>query len=546
MFLEFNDYIEYCSKCANGDFDWIDIFNKEIKLDNDKKDDYFIMGAMINNEESIIRKCLENFEWGFTPDSFGKSTFWKSYGDEEKIIFTVGNTYEHFDELYEYLIAYRTFSGNYETEIEINPALVWYGNLAKTQDGYIDTITNDLKIKVQKNKVSILKEYLRDFLAAYNKVCIVGYDNRRFVRNVSDIEKDFVQKTYDNYNFSLVIEKDDFSDYDYYSSILGKIIIRPYNEPLHEDYIYLKPEEKQYSEFIIAVDKSSGKEVTYTCNEDKLGNFFGANEGAPQFLTPVYFTKDVLDRYTNNPEQYNVADDHIMFLNIWSLPYTVNNDDKVVVWLGDLGRIPFKEQQYWRVFNIKPFGQINEKFVKRQLMAEWTDSIGEEKTLFSLLNEINNSTKRIYGEYLFKQLSDGDRQLESAFIIPSNNSLTQYQTFLIQLNKLTVERINTKLIEKEIVKEKLIDTDGKKFRSRIQFGIFLKEINISNADECDKIFKLISDCRNKLAGHIASIPQYNKLWNRQEDDRINCISDAKELLTKLNKSLSILNNELGS
>ncbi|MBU3206971.1 hypothetical protein KPL33_08265 [Clostridium algidicarnis] len=407
MFLEFKDYLEYCSKFADGDLEWIDIFYQQTKLNNGEKDDYFMMGVMIDNKESIIEKSLEKFDWGFTPDSFGKATFWKGNGDDSEITFSVGDKCENFEERYEYLITYRNFSGNYETQIEINPALIWYGNLAKTDDGYIDTITNVLKIKVEKNKISVLREYLKDFLAAYKKVCVIGYDNRRFLKNTENIESSSIQKKYENYNYCLAIGKDDFSNYDFYSSILGKIIVRPYNEPLHEEYMYFKPEEKQYVDYIIAVDKTSGKEVTYKCNEDELSNFFGANIGAPQFLTPVYFTTDVLDRYTNNPEQYKVADDHIMFLNIWSLPYTRNNDDKVVVWLGDLGRIPYKEQQYWRIFNIKPFGGINEKFIKRQLMAEWTDSIGEEKTLFSLLNGINNSTKKIYGENIFKELSDG-------------------------------------------------------------------------------------------------------------------------------------------
>lgn len=544
MFLDFCDFIKTCNEYANDNSEWVDLFYDEIIEDKNEEDNYFVMAAMTENNPETIEKCLQTFDWGYKSDSFGKSTFYKYSGDEE-IKFSPGDTYHNFDEKYEYLVTFRSFSGNYKNEIDINPMLKWYGNLAETEEGFVDTITGQFKVKKTKNRISILREYLKDFLAAYNKVCIIGYDNRRYINTEEKIENKYIEEKNNLFNYSLIIEKDKFAGYSYYSCILGKVIIKPYKEPLHPDYEYFKPKEEEFMEYIIAVDKETGKEITYTCDENKLSNYFGANPGAPNFITPVYFTKDVLDRYTNNPSQYTVADDHIMFLNIWSIPYTINKEDKVIVWLGDLGRIPYKEQQYWKVFNISPYGKVNEKFIKRQLMAEWTESIGEEKQLFSLIDKLNNITKKVFGEGMFKDLPEGDKQLESAFIIPSNKSITQYQTFLIQLNKLTVERINTKLISKMVDKEDLINPqDGKKYRSRIQLSIFLKNIGVSNEIECDKILKLIADCRNKIAGHSASIPQYNKLWNRPEDENVNYINDAKVLLETLNKELRTLLEEL--
>lgn len=547
MFLNFDDYIKTYEDYADNKSEWIDIFCKYKNKDKDKEEDFFIMAAMTKNNEKNIGKCLKEFSWGYNPDSFGKATFYKYLGDDKKIEFSPGNIYKNFDEEYEYLVAFRRFNGDYKYELDINPMLKWYGNLAETKDGFIDTISNEIKIRKSEGKVSILREYLKDFLAAYNKVCVIGYDNRRYINTNDEIKKDYITKKDDLFNYSLVIDRDTFSDYKYFSCILGKIIIKPYLEPLHEDYLYLKPKKEEFTEYIIATDQQSGKEITFTCDESKLANYFGANQGSPHFLTPVYFTRDVLDRYTSNPAQYTVEDDHIAFFNIWSLPYTRNNEDRVIVWLGDLGRIPFKEQQYWRVFNVAPYGYINDKFLKRQLEAEWTESIGEEKKLFSLINKINKHTKDAFGEMLFKELSEGDSQLQSAFIVPSNNSITQYQAFLMQLNKLTVERVNSKCIETKVDKEKLINPDNKKkYGSRIQLSMFLKELNISNENECDKTFKLVSDSRNKIAGHSASISQYNKLWGRKEDTPINFINDSKELLSRVNKCLTILENELNN
>lgn len=166
------------------------------------------------------------------------------------------------------------------------------------------------------------------------------------------------------------------------------------------------------------------------------------------------------------------------------------------------------------------------------------------KKMFQLINQINKSTNSKYGEQMFKDLLEGDRQLESAFILPSNNSITQYQNFLLQLNKLTIERINVKLIDKFLKQEELIDSNGNKYRSRILLNKFIEKMQFSNSKEFNEILKLISDCRNKLAGHSASIPQYNKLWKQDEDRKINTKEDAEYLLSELNRNLEILISEL--
>jgi hypothetical protein len=66
-------------------------------------------------------------------------------------------------------------------------------------------------------------------------------------------------------------------------------------------------QEKQYIDFIIGAD-DNGKEVLFTCNEAALSNYFGANPGAPHYLTPVCFRKEVLNKYYSQPQKYTVSD----------------------------------------------------------------------------------------------------------------------------------------------------------------------------------------------------------------------------------------------
>lgn len=545
MDLMFKDFIKDCSEIVNNEKKWIYLYKSDVNKDDKCKDDIFIMSAMIENKTSLKEKLKNIADWGFANDSFGKSTFYQYGNIDGDIEFSSGRLVRNRGIEFEYTVAIRHFNGDFKPAVEINPELIWYGNLIKTENEYIDEVTKEIKLKYEDNEVKIQRDYLKDYLAAKNKICMIAFDNRRFTNSQEDSTQDYVNVNKENLSYHLNIGADNFDDYKLYSSIIGKVFIEPYTTPLHEHYRYFFPDKEEYQEFIISVDETNGNPILNTCDENKLSNFFGGNIGEPHFLTPVFFSKDVLDRYTNNPEQYSVNDDSIMHLNIWSLPFTVNKNRTISVWLGDLGKIPYKEQVYWSVFNINPKGQMNEDFIDRQLNCVWNESIRIEKKMFELIDKVNKVVEEKYDGLLFNKLNEGDKQLRSAFILPSNNGITQFQNFLMQLNKLTVERINTKLIGKHVKKGKLLNSKGERLGSRIQLYEFTKQIGLSNSDELDTILKLITNCRNKLAGHSASIPQYNKLWLRKEDEKINTGEDAEYLLTQLNNNLEVIINEVG-
>lgn len=535
--LLFEDMINYYKKISEDNEEWVNLLNIKKYDEGNINNDIFSFCALIDNDDEIIRNYLNYVEWGYNTDSFGKATFYKEGNNPGNIVFETGEKCKDFNFIFEYLVAYRTFDGNYDPQIDINPEFIWYKNLVRVEDGYKDSITNEYKIKISNTEVKVLRTYLRDFLAAKNKACAICFDDRRFLNSQENIDKYTKSDRSKLFTYELYLSNEKSLTYNGFSRLLGKLIILPYVEPLHEDYLYFKPQEKQFVEYIIGIDKDTGKNIEYTCNEDKLSNFFGANPLAPNFLTPVYFNAEVLNRYTYNADQYTIQDDNIIFLNQWNLPYTRNNSDKVIVWLGDLGRIPYKEQQYWRIYNEKPYGEVNDKFIKRQLMSQWTDAIGSEKKLFELIERLNKYFKEKYGDCLFKELSEGDKQLKTAFIIPSNNSIPVYQTYLMQLCKITCERINTKLISTIVGKDKVLSEDGKQLKSLKQLQVLFEFLVSENGEGVYESLRKIQNCRNKLAGHAASIPQYNKLWDRKEDDEINFIDDAKVLLNNLNHAL---------
>ncbi|MED1488368.1 hypothetical protein [Bacillus smithii] len=532
MDKNYSDLINTYTNISNEN--WIPLINIKKENKSDGIDDVFLISALIENNPETLSNYLEKPTWGFSTDTFGHSTFYKQ-GDE--IYYVAGDIVDDM----EYIVTYRTFN-KHEPVIEINPKLIWYGNLLLKGDEYINPDNDQPFIKMSKGSVLVERKYLRDFLAANNKVLAICFDNRRYYKEESRMK--YSSQTYkgSTYNISLVLNSVEYKENNAMSNLLGKTLLKPISQPLHEHYQYFF-EKDEYEDFIIGVDDDE-QPILFSCDENKLANYFGANPDAPHFLTPVYFKRGVLDRYTNNPDDYTVEDGNISYLDKWSIPFTINEEGYVIVWLGDLGRIPNSEQKYWKIFNETPEGKIEEKFFKRQILAEFTDAILPEREIFHLIDKVNKIMELKYGQKLFTELGDADTKLQSAFSIPTNNSVTVFQNFLMQLNKITVERINTKLIKQNVPIEELKDESGKPFGSRVQLKVFLKKINIKAAEKLDNALKLAYNSRNKLAGHKGSITEYNKVWQRDPEFNPNFISDSKLLLTGINIALNDLIQEL--
>jgi len=119
----FEDYINRYINIEKED--WIPLYEEDEITINGIKNDIFGLSALINNDEQSISNYLKDYEWGFSPNTFGKSYYEKTYSNNAEMIdFIVGDKKDDI----EYLIAYRTFNRKYEKVIEINPKLIWYYN----------------------------------------------------------------------------------------------------------------------------------------------------------------------------------------------------------------------------------------------------------------------------------------------------------------------------------------------------------------------------------------------------------------------------------
>ena len=124
-------------------------------------------------------------------------------------------------------------------------------------------------------------------------------------------------------------------------------------------------ETEQYTKFIVDVDEN-GDEVYHTCDPDKLNDFSGENPNTAAKYTIVHFRKQVLNKYIDEPSKYYVKDS-MVGCGLWSMKIDDDHRDKVCVFLRELCNLPYREQIYWRSYNIPPEGGVSESFYRRMV-----------------------------------------------------------------------------------------------------------------------------------------------------------------------------------
>lgn len=230
-----------------------------------------------------------------------------------------------------------------------------------------------------------------------------------------------------------------------FSRFLGKKIVLP--PARSECGIWPFEAPKEYLDFIIGED-DRGRPIQHSCNPDLLANYFGKNPDAPHYLTPVFFQREVLRKYYENSDRYEVGDGHIMCGGLWQLRADNNHADHVVVFLGDLGRdIPTAEQQHWRSYNISPEERkLSETAFRRSFLGEFADAELPEHQFKYAYAATNKAWEKSLGWRLFLELHPHDQHVLSSLRLPLSNTASEFDSLVLGLAKLLIDSLNEEQI----------------------------------------------------------------------------------------------------
>ena len=358
------------------------------------------------------------------------------------------------------LVIFRDFRGAWRSYHELCEEFRHFHNLAEDhQRGILlDFDDSGYEIEVARitdSEVKINRNYLQKFLAATQLYLAVYFDSVRYSKiPLKDIPKQnrLVEHRDDRCCYRLSIDECNYiHGYKTLSRLIGKVIIAP---PPFEEVVRELYEDKVEAEvsFIIGVD-ASGKPIEYTSNPEKLSNYFGANPGAPHYLTPVYFKREVLSRYYADPKRYSVEDGLLRCLHLWALRIDNDHPTHVVVFLGDLGRdLPYNERLYWRSFNVPPpiDAGISETCFQRSFRAQFAEPKSVDLVFRQEYQQLNDAWHEKMGWPLFLELEQEDRYILQAIRIPITESPSELEQQVMWLAKLLVDSLNERELEKAI------------------------------------------------------------------------------------------------
>ena len=285
------------------------------------------------------------------------------------------------------LVLYRSFDGAFPPYAELDEEFRLYHDLAedKARGLLLDFDASGREIEVARispNEVQVRLKYLRQFQAGTGLHLAIYIDSVRYsqiaLADVPVHERERVETSATVRWRRDVAECGLNEQYATFSRLLCKVILRPPEREKSGVWPFKDDAAQKAVTFIVRIDEE-GNEVEYTSEPEALANYFGANQGAPHYLTPVYFRREVLAKYFAEPERYEVSDGRLTCLSLWSCQIDNDLEAHVVVFLGDLGRdLPYEERLHWRQFNVAPEGGVSETNFRRSFLAQFADAEAAE------------------------------------------------------------------------------------------------------------------------------------------------------------------------
>lgn len=437
---------------------WVTVYQQD-KQENSK---LLISSALIPIHE--IERVLTEASPDVTP-AFGLPCVITSCrgGEEHPKYARYGN-----DRGFEPLVIAREFGGIHPPQVEIAEDFRHFFRLYQNDRGVlfeIDLAGEEEEVaRLGGQRVEIKLRLIKEFLAAKQMALAVYFELRRYSEEPLKLEESPERSVRDpaghlSYDFCARPWED-------HSRKSCRSSSRLYGKKL----VLGSPKEAPvvvFDEFIIGTD-SNGRDVRHTCDPRGLGS-----SGDFLFLTPVFFRREVLTKYRENPGKYEILDALVSCGTLWSVQIDNNHEKYVTVYLGDLGRMPARERSYWKSFNVPPEGGTSEVNFRRSMLGRFTSPAMKDLLFKERLGRFQNDWQRRFGWDLFKPLTDSDVHYLAAMCIPLANAQKQFDDQVLALAKVLVDSINDRELDKRIPPQQ----DGARSIRKLEAFLASKEVD---------------------------------------------------------------------
>lgn len=232
--------------------------------------------------------------------------------------------------------------------------------------------------------------------------------------------------------------------------IMGKCVLRYREKDYNRDSF--DQDDRQYAEFIYDYD-DEGEPMSHSCKKETLSNYFEANGDNPLEMTPIFFKKEVLDKYYSNPNKYTVSDGAVGCEGSWSLYIDNDHRNYVIVPLVYLGNLDYSEQLYWKGYNVSPERDMgfSKTAYKRWIEGNFCDPMFPDLQFKYRFKQFNKKWEKQFGWPLFLPLIDEDEhRYKTLHCLTTEKNHSDFDEQILSITKLVVDSLNQKCLQSEI------------------------------------------------------------------------------------------------
>jgi hypothetical protein len=374
------------------------------------------------------------------------------------------------------LIVHRNFDGLREPYIEVLEEFRLYHNLDydSSSQTHFRILSNGQRERVVWNDANgctfVDLPSLRQYCAARGLTIVLQLDIVEYFKVEQEERSESVNEPGHLYEIHWSNKR--ISEDPSWGRLLGKRFISPL--PKEKCGLWPFDEEKTYRSFIIGRDEA-GKPTSATCDPRALER---CEISGVSYFTPVYFRKEVLRRYLDQPSIYAVGDGGLSCASIWHVRIDNDLDDHVVVLLGDLGQyLPEEERDHWASYNVPPQGGVSETYWERNFQCNPMDPKSLDLTIHACRSELNRTWQRQFGFELLLDLHNLDRPMLPFVRVPFTNEWSEFDQCLGAVTKVYIDSLNeselTKVTAPEIARYR--QDKGEAPRGIAKLEIWLKK-----------------------------------------------------------------------
>lgn len=408
--------------------------------------------ALVSDEK--LSDALSRYEWDLSRGSNGVSEIWSN----GKWSFC----HDGIDVL-EPFVLYRSANYDIDNYVELSQD---FRVLLNMHDRYVSPTEHCFVVdnengdwekvaEIKGETIRIKLTILRKYLALRRMNLLLFFDEMRFSQQsfqelgLTPIMNQIVKDDDYIYNYSSLVNCHADSNKSG-GWIMGKCVLRYREKDYNRDSF--DQDDGQYAEFIYDYD-DEGEPMSHSCKKETLSNYFVANGDNPLEMTPIFFKKEVLDKYYSNPNKYTVSDGAVGCEGSWSLHIDNDHRNYVIVPLVYLGNLDYSEQLYWKGYNVSPEREMgfSKTAYTRWIEGKFCDPTFPDLQFKYRFKQFNKKWEKQFGWPLFLPLIDEDEhRYKTLHCLTTENNHSDFDEQILSMTKLVVDSLNQKCLQSEI------------------------------------------------------------------------------------------------